>query len=78
MQLSSLNTCAVTMLKRLKQTETRSGPRQRVYPDSFTNDVGKVLNKLIGQDRRFVQIREPEELDLPYEITRIDSEEDQK
>lgn len=60
----------------LEHKENRSRYRHKLYAATFTGHVREVVNQLIRHVCKFIEIWEPEELELPFEITERISEED--
>lgn len=54
-----------TMMTRFEKREKRGGHRQNVNADMFTSYVNKAVGQRTGQTSPFVEIWEPEELELP-------------
>lgn len=76
MQLARLDYWVATVVTYLDQRKTRAGQRPEMYTETFRKGMSEVANQLIGQACSFVQIVEPEELELSSIITERDSKED--
>lgn len=68
-QLGCVDAWLETVLAYFKHIEKRSRHIQKVYVYISTSNMRTVVSQLIDQACKLVQILEPEELELSFEIT---------
>lgn len=71
MQVERFNACVATALTYLRPRENCEARIDNGYTDTFTFHVSKVVNQPIEQVDEFVQIWEPRDLELQFEITEM-------
>lgn len=74
MQLARLGAWIASVLTCLKQSGNCSAYKLKVFAINFKDHLSQTLNRLIVEVSKLVQILEPEELELPFEITGSNSE----
>lgn len=67
-----------TVLACYKQKSVFAGHREEVYADAFEGHLSEVVSHLIWREFKFLQIWEPEEMELHSQMTVGNSREDRK